>query len=376
MALAAAALAAAAPGQDVDWAAAVEKANTHRRYALRLAAAKKIARGEDGAIAAVRAYDREHGSEVIAMPLVDAIARGPARGDEVVALLEHWAFDRDFYWRSHALHGLALRNLPQLRDRYHDGLADPSHLFRVEAARALLRLGAGEREAGLRILQDEDPRARTAGAIALLELDNAAGLPEAVHALGRTDRFLDDPWGERWSRRAAKALVGYANRQGVEGDFGLREDPEQARAALASWARVASGAKIDSATAPEQAIDAAGGLEIRSCRNGDLFCRWSEDGQLLFGLEGGSLLRLDGDTWEELRAGLEGGRGRDGRVICDFLRIQHPDEYDRKVAPGALPAGMHRWLEALADALEAGRNEQEAAALRGRLAQFAPNGER
>ena len=69
-------LALALPAQEAtDWAATLEKAQKHRRMRIRIAAANKVAKAGDVAIAAIRAYETKHGRNAIRMDLVVAFTR-------------------------------------------------------------------------------------------------------------------------------------------------------------------------------------------------------------------------------------------------------------------------------------------------------------
>ncbi|MGA1523067.1 MAG: hypothetical protein ACO4CZ_03780 [Planctomycetota bacterium] len=90
---------------------AVTKAVTHGRYAVRRAAAGKIARPGAEAVTALRRYVEAHGKNSLPLELVDALAQADVRGPALEALLTAWATDRRFFWRSQALGGLARRGL-------------------------------------------------------------------------------------------------------------------------------------------------------------------------------------------------------------------------------------------------------------------------
>ena len=97
------------PAQDTDWAAYVEKAHNHRRIMLRRAAARKVADAGAAAVPAVRAFQKKHGRDAIRMVLVSSYAVSKTADAATLGLLLEWAGDRDFYWRSQALKGLANR---------------------------------------------------------------------------------------------------------------------------------------------------------------------------------------------------------------------------------------------------------------------------
>ena len=353
-AAAAALLATPAPTQERDWDEAMVKACEHRRYGMRRAVSRKIAEAGDASVPAVRAYAERKGG--VPLLIVDAIANADTRGDAVIALLEDWARDRTFYWRAQALGGLARRKLERLRPLYLEAVRDVSHLYRIEGARGLLLLD-GQRDRapidGL-VESDADPRVRIRVASLLAESGDQRFVGVLVGALELNADFLGDPWGKREADRAEKVV----------------------RPLLSEGAAVAATADFSSA---KRAF--AGGLAIRSCRHGDLFLRWTDDGELLAGLLPQGGVRLPESAWSRLRAGLaklEPDAHRiHGKVICDYLEVVTGQPARRiKCAPGELPGDLGSWLAELADTLRATSTPTLADELTGRLAQFAAPGDK
>ena len=109
-----------------------------------------------------------------------------------------------------------------------------------------------------------------------------------------------------------------------------------------------------------------------SCRNGDLFLRWTKDHSLVAGLEGRTRVELDSATFADLDAGPEAdGETRHGKVICDFLRwsCETPGKA-QKAAPMALPAESYKWLQSLAEALDKKGAPELSKRIQMRLEQF------
>ena len=388
-----------APKADAeDWSKHVEKACTSPRYGLRLAAAKKVAQGGDAAIPAVLAWVEKNGVNSLPVALVEAIADSGGDGQLQIDALHAWALDRDFYWRAQALRGLALRARKDeaLRAKFAPVFAqfvedpawlmrtfarwmsfDPKHDFDVETAQGqVVRT------------PESDPRARTK--LAMLRGDAR----ELFFALGDTRTFLGDSWGKR---RADEAIAALKSLLGTDG--GYRIDDSASGASLPDAAKAGSlaGAEADNAMALARLADAIaqrdgggkpefarnsdskltflGGIETLSCKNGDLFLRWTADGLV----EGGASpdcptsAQIAPTRWSELlRTSTQMQLPpQNGVVICDKMRIQiRPDLPQSAVAPESLPGPAAEWLKQLAAAIEESGQTPLADALRQRLGQF------
>lgn len=372
-----------APAQDAasatDWNDSVKRACTSRRYGLRLAASRKIGNAGDQAIPAVRAFEDQNGRNAIVATLVEAIADRGGNGEAVLGLLEEWARDRDFFWRAQALRGLALRaeeeamaaRFAPLFGAYVD---DPAWLTRVYArwgsGRAASNGGNPPPEFG----PESDPRARTK--LAALQQDAAAALP----ALGDYRSFLGNPWGRHRAGEAHRFLEKSTGRKTA---YKARASYEENRAAIGELvALVREGSAgdqpvpdVQELTDPEATF--TGGIEVLSCRNGDLFLRWTADGTIYSGLATTTPIQIPPDRWEQLMdaATVFELPNHLGVVICDKLRLVRPTKdqtlAQSVVAPDNLPVTVTDWLKQLAAAIEETDNRELAVALRDRLGQFA-----
>ncbi|MEE2887190.1 MAG: hypothetical protein VX951_07135 [Planctomycetota bacterium] len=359
------------PAQDTDWAAYVEKAHNHRRIMLRRAAARKVADAGAAAVPAVRAFQKKHGRDAIRMVLVSSYAVSKTTDAATLGLLLEWAGDRDFYWRSQALKGLANRRRPELKKLFTSNLQDPAYLTRIEAGRGLCLLGDHSRTLGL--LADVDPRVRLRVAVCLVEEGNDRGLPTLIEALRQETSFLDYPWGQIGAIVAFKTM-----RKLAAQDFGFvpgesRTKNGDAVAGFEKWARVRLGKNwVDPVQIPGDDTSYLGGIEIRSCRNGDMFLRWTADQVLVIGLEGRTRIQLDDSAFSNLDAGPQTtGETRHGKVVCDFLRWAcKTTGKSQKAAPKALPAESSKWLESLAKALDKKGASEFTKRLQNRLQQF------
>jgi hypothetical protein len=358
-----------------DWDKLVKKANTHRRLMLRNAISKKVVAAGDAAVPAVYKFTKTHGRNKITLGFVDAYSKSNVSEPRTLALLEDWARDRDFYWRGQALGALANRRLPEYRPLFLRSITDAAFLTRIHAGRGLCLLGkAKDRQLALALLQDDDPRVRLRIALTLVAEGDLRGLPELVEALNKDNKFLSDPWGLRGAQRAMSALKKMAGK-----DFGydFTASREQNATAIAAFRRLAKD-KLGDKWRPARptVVDATeylGGVEVRSCRNGDLFLRWTQDGTLARGLEPKQRIKLTAASWKTLRAELPaGGDAIHGKVVCDYLRVmcENPGIH-WKSAPGALPQQLVTWLNQLARALEKEQQAGLARAITDRLGQFA-----
>ncbi|MCC6783519.1 MAG: hypothetical protein IT457_11820 [Planctomycetes bacterium] len=361
--------------QDLD--AAVKNAIEHPRFAMRRAAATRLAQAGDGAIPPLRAYLAERARNVLPLELVDALARGGG-SEPTAVLLREWAGDREFFWRAQALGGLARRAHAEDRTRFREALADPSHLMRIEGARGLLAVAESDadRERVAALLGDEDPRCRLRVALALFAHGDARGVGEFVAAVEGQDRvFLDDPFGAREAQELVRALreLGHDARAAV-GEPGDARDA--ARAALRAWAREKHGDVVFDDTAARDAADFVGGLEIRSCRNGDLFLRWTATGRIVVGLAPLHEVPIDAKDFAVLQDTLRAcaGVAVHGNVVCDFVRVRATTAdgvaIHHKAAPGSVPESLADWLKRTAADLERVGSATSSRLLADRLPQF------
>ena len=359
-----------------EWSEDVARACLSRRYGLRLAAARKVGAAGDAAVSAVRAFQREHGRDAVAVTLVEAIAARGGDGAAVLQLREEWSLDRDFFWRSQALRGLALRAddatiAARYRQQFLEHVEDPAWLVRVYARLGYARANVHRQQPcdDPEFAPEQDPRARTR--LAVLAQDPADVLP----ALADERTFLGDPWGRRRANEALQLLKKLTDGQTT---YRLGAGYEDNRSAIEELVRLVGEQSRHPVPAVDRLVDPgvqfAGGIEVFSCRNGDLFLRWTADGRVFAGLESAAPVELAGDTWQELSSSATALDlpSQSGVVICDRMRIvPGPTLAQAAVAPNSLPVAATEWLKQLAAALEEAGNRELAVALRDRLVQFA-----
>ena len=371
-----------ASGQDPiasEWQKHVDRACKSRRFGLRLAAARKVAAGGDAAVPAVRAFGADNGWNAVPVSLVDAIADGNRHEPAVRALLIDWAQDVDFYWRSAAMRGLALR-VPQdpaqaeahreLLLAYRD---DPAWLMRTHARFGLVLAGADLDE--IVALPEDDPRAPVRLARLLLERDKTPPLQPLFDALSDERTFLDIPWGQRLGQESHKALKSWLGELHPLANGGSFDDKQRAIETLRDIAGDKSGQSIELPTRlADDGPPAVGGIEIQSCKYGDQFVQWFEDGSLHFGIDGRQRAALSADAWRQLQQSSDdiALANNIGVVVCDSLRVRLRDlDVHIKIAPESLPEPATEWLKQLAQSLEEAGVKDVAANLRRGLGQFA-----
>jgi hypothetical protein len=361
--------------EDPAYFADVEKACTARRYGLRLAAARKVGDAGAAAVDALETWEDRHGRNSLPVAVVEAVAERAGIEPAVLTLLEGWTGDRGFYWRAQALRGLAERAaLPQLAERYLELFEnmqnDPAWLVRVyarhgrwKAARAL-----GRDLPDFDIASEPDPRARTR--LAAMH----GRLADLLEALTDERTFLGDPWGKR---RAAEAFSVFRKRLDIT--FQPGAGYEENLPAIRTCADLVGALTGTEAALPQRKADPDvafhGGIEVLSCRHGDMFLRWTADGRIFTGLETDSpRLVIEASKWRELSdsATALALPAQNGVVICDKLRIAPgPSTEQCQVAPDSLPDSAADWLKRLCAAIEEAQDSELAEALRLRLTQFA-----
>jgi hypothetical protein len=327
---------------------------------------------------AIVAYADKNGANALPSVLLEEIADQDHLEAVVWEQLIAWSKDRDFYWRATAMRGLA-RRAPKLtgeaianvlRDLFTQFRDDPAWLMRTHARFGLALVG----DATVLQAPEADPRARVRLPLLLLLAGRTAPLQPLVDALGDDRTFQGDPWAQRVANEAHRALrswLGDAMPQPADGSFA---DADAALAALLPVLRSKSGQDLK---APPKRNDPAtpftGGVELLSCKHGDVFVQWTADGSVHFGIDAAGSVRIPAPKWDALsqeRTKLALGEAL-GEVICDSMRLRWsaPDLHS-KVAPASLPAPAAEWLKTMAQAIEDAGETRLAAALRAGLEQF------
>lgn len=232
-----------------------------------------------------------------------------------------WQLDSpSFPWRPQAARSLAKVPHAEELARFHALIDDRHAQVREAAVKALAALGRnsapdggpGPSEVLLRgKLSDPDDAVRRAAAITLYDWGDPATAFWLLEDLRRDDRFFELRTGER--ARFASASLLEQRFEDLAG-FDPALDPADLDARLA-WRKLEERllaendgerpALPDVAKARVQRIDAVFGLELRSCRHGDLFLRWTADDELFVGTGRAARVALPPGTVRTLLGGVD-----------------------------------------------------------------------
>ena len=232
-----------------------------------------------------------------------------------------WQLDElEFPWRPQAAGSLAGNPAADEIGRFRALIKDRLARVRIAAVHALAQLGpdaptddgaAGPNELLLRDrLADPDERVRRAAAGTLYAWGDGSAAFWLLEDLRREDHFFQLPTGERARFASAKLLE---QALGDLDGFDPALDPDELDARLA-WRRlekrllVANGGGRpdlpEIARAGTQEVRAVFGLELRSCRHGDIYLRWTKDDVLYVGTGRPVRLALVPGTVETLLGGI------------------------------------------------------------------------
>ncbi len=366
-------------GQDpaADWPKEVERACTSPRYGLRLAAARKVAKGGAAAVPAIAAWADKNGRNALPQALVDAIADESTTEAPVLDLLKAWSEDRDFYWRASALRGLALRvrkagyrrvEIQKLCKAHAD---DPAWLMRTHARLGLALAG----DDGAQALPETDPRARARLPLLLLQQGVVPPLQPLLDALADERTFQETPWGQQTANEVHKALKNWLGDDHPLAKGGAFADTAQALAAMHAACSTKSGQTLAlPLVVRDRDVAMAGGVELLSCKHGDQFVQWTADGRVFLGVDAAREVAVAAPAWDAVskeRTALTLPDGL-GVVVCDSIRLRWSEpKTHSKAAPQSLPAPAVNWLKRLAQAIEEAGDAKAAADLRAGIEQFA-----
>ena len=221
---------------------------------------------------------------------VAAALATPGDGGRTELRARFWGYvgERDFPWRAALVAGLGREPQGQERGRFVALLDDRLLAVRLAAMKGF----AGESAAELlpliqaRLAKETEGVARRALARRAYELGHTRSLWLLYAELGRADYFFDQPVGLVARLEAAKFLKALL----PEGPKFDAQAPVESDAALAQ--RQAWHALILAIAGPEPKrivgpVAPVGtpilGLELRSCRRGEFFLRWTDQDQLWIG---------------------------------------------------------------------------------------------
>ncbi|MFT7678083.1 MAG: hypothetical protein ACI8QC_002069 [Planctomycetota bacterium] len=209
----------------------------------------------------------------------------------------------NFPWRPAAAVGLSAEPTDSELARFDTMLSDPLASVRNAAVIAYGHLGASSRkqDLGAHLKGEEDGRVRRTIAAQLNGWGDHWALWYLVSDLRRTDEFFGQPTG-RMSRLAALKLL----RKSLGEDFGFKAvDEPNTKVNSAALAAITSA--VQAIAGPEPSLapiarlaprypDERLGLELRSCRLGEFFLRWTASDQLLVGRGTPAVVQLEAGT--------------------------------------------------------------------------------
>lgn len=279
--------------------------------------------------------------------------------------------DANFPWRPAAAIGLSAKPLQAELTRFDAMLADPLASVRNAAVRAFGNAGAKDRSSALsaHLRREEDGRVRRTTAAQLDRFGERWALWYLLSDLQRTDEFFGQPTG-RMARIAALHLL----RKSLGEDFGFKPVAEPStpenKAALARISAAVEAAAGAIPKLPAAARPAAPhaqerlGLELRSCRLGEFFLRWTADDQLLVGRGTPTVIQLEAGSVASLFAAAQtssnalGDKRLWGVPGCDqeAFHMLGPDDKRPSVrliskGPAAIPGLRPAALSSLSDQL-------------------------
>ena len=300
----------------------------HGRVVIRSQAANRLV--ALGALGEARILQElsEEGLGLAAMgpPIIEAI--GLCQSAQLRAALWPALVDGDFPWRPSVARALAEKPRASETSGFAEHLTDP-----LAEVRAAMVKGFGGTQGDLdglnTMLRDEDDRVRRAAALALLDRGQGRALWFLIEELKREDKFFERPTGMSARIMVSRAL----SKRGVDlGAYDCRlastikvnaealqkliQSQEGERPPMESW-QIASGPVLGERI----------GLELRSCRAGEFFLRWTDTDQLLVGQGNAAVVTLPPGTTQrlvqDLTRGYDNLEGRRffGAAGCDMEQV-------------------------------------------------------
>lgn len=246
-------------------------------------------------------------------PLIEVLGR--FEDEALRARLWQAVDDRDFPWRPYAVKALAATPLESEHERLRNLLADPIGDVRGAALTAMRNLAQESDAPAVRVLlADPLDYVRREAATLLAEWGHEDALWLLFEELKREDWFFDRPTGNIARFQAYRQLLGFL---GDLGDIDASQGPEKNKAALEEVAgriRERAGDPIELApTAVATGTERKGvmGLELRSCRRGNFWIRWTRDDHLMVGEGTPATIKLPEGTVAKL---LQSGAVHTGAV--------------------------------------------------------------
>lgn len=195
--------------------------------------------------------------------------------------------DPEFPWRPYAARGLAVTAQPEELDRMCLLLGDHIAAVRAAGLKGLYKLEARSAEALVRsLLADDADYVRRDAADLLIRWGHDDALWYLYEELARDDRFFDRPTGREARYKAYQLALTHL---GDLGNYNPVKGPADNKVVLAVLATKVAARAGERPELPPAAVaipahaPALLGLELRSCRRGEFFLRWTADDRLLVG---------------------------------------------------------------------------------------------
>ena len=280
---------------------------------------------------------------------------GPLFSGELRELVRSAAVHLDFPWRPALVTGLGAAAEPADRATFHAALGDPLAAVRSAAVAGLAKLEPKHLAESADLLQpvlvDRDGGVRLEAALLLDSLGQPGALATALEELRRADTFFEVPTGTLARRVAARRLTERLAGTGAAQLFGYEprnlptEGPNvEALPALEAFLRERAG-EAWPASLPAHVLGGAIrvegplGLELRSCRAGEMQLAITAEDVLLIGSGSPVAIELPEGTGADLIAAMSElperlGDDVFGRPGCDLerFRVQLPgDERPRNI---------------------------------------------
>ena len=238
----------------------------------------------------------------------DALVEILGEFDDPALRAKLWAAvdDPDFPWRPNALRSLAVRIGEDELPRFVTLLDDPIAQVRAAAITGIQNLGAREAKPALRTrLADENDVVRRSAADTLYRWGDKKALWYLFEELRRDDAFFDRPTG----REARYQTYGLISRHIEDmANYDAGKPPEENKVVLAvleTKVKELAGPRPELPATAQAITTKLGermGVEVRSCRRGEFYLRWTPDDRLLVGLGSPAVLQLPEGTFAALQA--------------------------------------------------------------------------
>lgn len=291
------------------------------------AANRLVALGEEGEARILKELGKDGlGLAAMGPAIIEAI--GLCQSNELRGALWPALSDGDFPWRPSVARALAEQPRDTETAAFQLHLDDP-----LAEVRAAMTRCFGQAEGSLDVLEkkllDEDDRVRQAAALALLDRGQEDVLWYLLEELKREDKYFERPTGTAARITVSRAL----SKRGLDlnGYDGRKEPTTPANAEAIDQLEKS----LKGEPPPMTSWQTAGGpislerigLELRSCRAGEFFLRWTDDDHLLVGQGNPAVVVLPPGTTRKLVRGLAAGYdGLEGKRFfgapgCDLEQV-------------------------------------------------------